>query len=196
MATTQQRQRMTPARRRAANKPGRFRVLAGVHIDFGPKGCACGDCDGALEDMGIEALRHLAEKARIKLGPKEGPGALDEESIRKKLKAELTHSGADHIYEAWDPRRHGSREGYANDIMESRVDLVELHCQLGLPPKFERLDAKQEAPMPATYPLEKMTYAQLLAVAEEEEVDVKDAKGKEQVIKLLKESQAKPAAKQ
>lgn len=112
---------------------GRFRLLVGAHLDYGPSGCECGGC------------------------------------------------------EHFDPAFRGKNHRYeAGDIIESKFDLEKRFNKLNSR-KFERVGAGGEAlaAPPAPYPLEKMTVEQLLTVAEEEEVNLKGASKKDDIIKAI-----------
>lgn len=91
--------------------------------------------------------------------------------------------GKNHVYRA---RMHTDPEDYDGDIIESTIDL-ERRCNQGTSRKFERVRAGDlTSQPPPAYPLEKMTVAQLMSVAEDEEIDLKGASKKEDIIKLLR----------
>ena len=100
--------------------------------------------------------------------------------------------GKNHLYRArrLSPERHGNdmlqpdSDDWDGDVVESSKDLVSRHGK----EKFERLVEGQKTYQtpPEPFPLEKMTVAQLLAVAEEEEVDLKGATKAPDIIRILR----------
>ena len=173
---------------------GTFRLLCGVHLDYGPKGCDCDSCFFWEEDRQAK----LANKQKD-IGP-----------------------NPNHRYEAYDDytNPNGSmmggyiarcyhervtpipREQYTNDTVASKHDLDRIHN--GPKPdmkKFARLGAETLmqpvlASPPAPFPLKEMTVGQLLAIAAEEEIDLstitpKDrntAIKKEDIVRLIEQS--------
>jgi hypothetical protein len=103
----------------------------------------------------------------------------------------LKSKGANHVYNAkrYDGRnRPLDPDGYDNDTIDSPdVDLV-ARFNTDFSVKFERVGPgqSQTAAAPAPFPLEKMTLAQLMAVANEEEIDLKGASKKEDIIRIIK----------
>lgn len=91
----------------------------------------------------------------------------------------------DHLYEAYDPRRHGPRDGYVNDIIVSERDL-----QARMVNKFERLDDSDKIAYgaPAERPLDTLNFQQLLTVAEEQGVDVRGESRKDKVLDMIRKA--------
>lgn len=92
--------------------------------------------------------------------------------------------GKNHRYRA---RLPSDSENWDGDLIESEFDL-ELRFNQGFSRKFARVyqGEQQYAAPPAPYPLDKMSLPQLLAYAEEEEIDVKGLKARDEVLKALK----------
>lgn len=145
-------------RRQAPEQGGMFRVLVGEHLGDGPAGC---ECDACLASGG-KNHRYAAKRYNLKTGAPLDPG------------------------------------GYDNDLIESKVDL-ELRFNAGpFSRKFERVHAHQLTQAPATATvtatvtatnqaaLEEMSLQQLVALAAEEEIDLKGARTKEAVIKAMR----------
>ncbi len=149
---------------RLKEQPGKFRILVGIHLGPGIPGCECDSCTRT--------------------------------------------GGKEHVYEAYDAAVQRcrvakipiqSREEYSNDLIDSpRTDLEARFNAGPNSRKFERVipgvngPAAQMAP-PEPYPLDKMTFAQLLAWCEEEEIDLKPyeqaskgKQGKESLLAYLK----------
>ena len=107
------------------------------------------------------------------------------EDVRRETAKKLGLSGLvgrNHIYRARLPH---DPEDYTGDLITSPYDL-EMRLNQGFSRKFERVYQQAQAAAPAPYPVEKMTFAQLLAHAEEVEVDVRGLKTREEVLKALK----------
>ena len=95
--------------------------------------------------------------------------------------------GKDHVYSARSP---GDPPDYDNDIIDSPSDLTK-HNHGPLSIKFERIDGNTTyipAPEPKSKPLEDMTVPQLIAVAEDAEVDISGLKSKETMVAALKKA--------
>ena len=173
---------------------GTFRLLCGVHLDYGPQGCDCDSCFFWEEER----------QAALSQGkPDRGPNPNHRcESYDDYTNPHGTAMGgyiARCYHEKVTPI---PREQYKNDIITSKFDLDRRHN--GPRPdmkKFARIDGSptlsqpvQAAP-PTPFPLKEMTLGQLLAVAAEEEIDLstarKDKQGainKEDVLRLIETS--------
>jgi hypothetical protein len=102
--------------------------------------------------------------------------------------------GTNHIYRARSPLDPPEYDG---DLIQSDVDMEQRHNRGAGSRKFERVHEGQAAVAqpPAPFPLDKMTIPQLIAVAEEEEIDLKGASKKDDILRILKTAQAaKPVA--
>ena len=158
---------------------GKFRVLVGEHIGKGPEGCECQAC---IQSNGLNhRYRSVVYKGNYQFNPYE----LDEWVGKGKRKE-------DH------PKPIGPDNPYDGDIVDSDEDLALLH---NFPPgpnfpgsfKFERLDDQGRSSMnlstfdgpPPSYPLEKMTLAQLMAVADDEGISLQGKTKKEDIIAAI-----------
>jgi len=160
---------------------GKFRVIVGSHLDKGPEGCECSGCAVSWAG-GDPTCDH-------KLIPGKGKYC--------KCGAALI-GGGNHLYEAYDTyyrqclRRKEtplSQEAYDGDIIDSTVSLVDRFNQGTYSRKFERVHeqhAPAQATPPPSYPLEKMNVPQLVAYAEEEEIDLRGAKTKEEILRVIR----------
>lgn len=183
---------------------GTFRLMQGPHAGPGPAGCACDGCliptphTVRANLVAAQALTDAQlQNAAVNLGI-EVEGAKREELVKQVLAAskasgEITYveTGQQHLYHSWQPHRHGPRDEYTNDIVVSPD--IDLAARFGSN-KFQRLDEHSHAAglaAPQPMDLGKMTLRQLLAVAEEEEIDLKGETKREKVIELLRA--AKPA---
>lgn len=92
----------------------------------------------------------------------------------------LKSAGVNHVYQMRGPK---DPPGYDGDVIESEVDLVARHNRGPGSVKFERVEEAAQAQ--AAMPYEKMSLAQLLAVAAEEEVDLRGASKREDVLRVL-----------
>lgn len=149
---------------RLKEQGGKFRILVGEHLGQGPLGCECASC-----------LRSEGKDHRYKAALRGRDGLLLHPDTRKPIDGDNPYDG---------------------DIIDSLVDLSARFNQGPSSLKFERLgfavSLTQPAP-PIPYPLEKMTLAQLLSVAEEEEIDLRGASKREDVLKILRNAKRTPS---
>lgn len=186
---------------------GVFRIVVGEHIGPGPKGCECPGCRPDSQNRKGENHRYRARRSLERYGeppvghpdenlwPKDNNGHTTCLHRKGRQNVQGVRYGKEVVY--CDP------PSYDNDIIETDEDL-EKHNRLPDSIKFIRLDQNGHpvgdylpahlahflpAPVsaaPTPYPLEKMSVAQLLAVAQDEEIDVKGESKKEALIKILR----------
>ncbi len=97
--------------------------------------------------------------------------------------------GTNHMYRARSPL---DPPDYDGDLIQSDRDLVKRHNRGAGSIKFERVFGSGEAlttTPPLPFPLEKMSIQQLLAVAEEEEIDLKGSSKKVEIIGIIRAAQ-------
>jgi len=103
--------------------------------------------------------------------------------------------GTNHVYRARTPL---DPPDYDGDLIQSDVDMEQRHNHGAGSRKFERVhegQGQQFQSAPEPYPLEKMNIPQLIAHAEEEEIDLKGASKKDDILRILKTArQPSPAA--
>jgi hypothetical protein len=168
----------TAVRRKPETKGGLFRLLIGDHVGWGPPGCECDDCLKTPEaERRANGNRGKDHRYRARFyHPQKG-------------RFENPDTGAE-IKEPGD---------YDNDVIDSPTDLEKHNGPHPSLRKFARVGSDHDrewaggppvAQAPEPYPLEKMTYAQLLAVADDEEVALEGAKGKEEVLRKIQEQRA------
>ena len=156
---------------------GVFRVLGGKHWGKGPPGCECDQCLKSSKEM-VDRIARDGESKDPKdptfgFSPVTGKDAKDRSPMHQYAQATPT-----------------SPEGYDNDIVESDVDLC-AKFNTPISKKFERLDASGQGVGQMPKPIEiddKLSIRQLLAIAEDEEIDLKgvDTTKKAEIIKAIK----------
>lgn len=189
---------------------GTFRLVSGEHIGKGPVGCECVGCrPDATGRVGMNH-RYRARRTLERYGeppnghPDENKWPMNESGfttcLHRKGRSNVqgVRYGKEIVYA--DP------PDYDNDIIVTDDDL-ERHNRLPDSIKFMRLDqygrplgdylpehltpyAAIIAPPPEPYPLEKMNVAQLLSVAQDEEIDVKGASKKDELIRIIRSATA------
>ena len=159
---------------RRTEQGGKFRILVGSCIDDCPPGC---QCDRVLDHK--DTRNHLYETYEC----------YAQRLIAEKRKDEIV-----------------PEEEYTNHIIDSKRDLCgRMNADPRDPSthKFERLTNADGTPVnsayaavarmalpPQAFPVEKMTYPQMLTYAAEEEIDLKGASKKEDVIRIIKQAEA------
>ncbi len=156
---------------------GTFRVLGGNHWDKGPVGCECVECDKSSRGM----IDRIA-KDGIQKDPKDPTFGFDPATGR-----DAKGRAPQHKYSQATPT---SPDGYDNDIIESDTDLM-AKFNTPISKKFERIDASGQSFSQLPKPIEiddKLSIRQLLAIAEDEEIDLKgvDTTKKADIIKAIR----------
>lgn len=173
-------------------KGGKFYVRTGMHSDWGPPGCQCDDCYKSKQFcVGSRVYHRNGSAAVVEAVKDDGTFVLKVSGQKEPLLAGLDDLlGKDHVYysgrvKVGDAARAGQQltEMPPDDIVDSKCDLA-ARFNNNKRNKFERV-TEHNSPR-VEYPLEKMSLAQLLGVAEERGIDVKNLSKKDEVLKALR----------
>lgn len=160
---------------RRGERGGKFRIIDGIHVDDGPPGCQCDSClDGKQEEHVYEGYDCYCRRMR-----QEGRG--DEILSPQDYKNDLI-----------DSQKRDLCGRFNTDPSNPATHKFErLAWEDGSPANAAFAAAQRYAPPPVAFPVEKMSFAQLLTYAAEQGIDIKNAGKKEDILKLIREAQGK-----
>lgn len=176
-----------------------YRVVEGFHYDDGPPGCECDGCvvqwqGGALDcDHKVDPKKSGSRAKVCACGSiLTGGGNHRYVSYGSYIRqAELDIAKG--IRPDFSKQPPLSEEEYQEDRVVSKVDLCQRFNAYGGRTKFVRVKTESssrqqqaKAQPPAPFPLEKMTFAELRAVADENGIDLKGEAKKDKVLELIR----------